>query len=234
MIRFAEGWDPGSERSGHGAVEITDAGRIRYVHGGHPELDPRKPAHRARLLAHMQIVKERGGLVAVETIQGGVYCGSKDWHNGAALIETARIEGYILMAAYQVGLEPIEIGAKDWMAAYCRTTFPSPKQIRIIVEGTVDDLPHFHHLDREHAHDGLAIASLVLAQHYRKQIIWPASVQRAVWEQQVAEKAAREAKSAKTKAAIAVGLPAEPKPRQWRTKKQRARISAGVRAARAR
>jgi hypothetical protein len=231
-VTFVRAYDPGPEKTGLGAICLTDAGQLFFTAGGHPELDMGKPTHHARVMAEMQEVRDRGGLVAVECIRGGIYLSKTSWHSGAALIETARVEGRLLECAVSIGLTPIEVGAKQWMADYCRTTYPSPQQIRIIVEGTIGGLPHFHHLDREHAYDGLAIASLVLAQHHKIQMRWPAAVQRAVWEQQQAEKAERERKGSATRAAKASGLPVSgAPPKRWKTRAQRKAIGAGVVAA---
>lgn len=66
-----------------------------------------------------------------------------------------------------------------------------------------------------------------------RQLAWPAAVQRAVWQIQVAEKAVRDAKGATTRARKAMGLPAlkAAKPKRFKTKALRERIGAGVRLA---
>jgi len=231
-VTFTRAYDPGPSATGTGAISLTDAGQLLFAAGGHPELDMSKPTHHARIMAEMQEVRDRGGLVAIECIRGGIYLSKTSWHSGAALIETARVEGRLLECAVSVGLTPIEVGAKQWMADYCRSTYPSPQQIRIIVEGTIGGLPRFHHLDREHAYDGLAIASLVLAQHHKIRLRWPASVQVAVWEQQQIEKAERARNGAATRAAKAAGLPvSSAPPKRWKTRAQRKAIGAGVVAA---
>lgn len=80
-------------------------------------------------------------------------------------------------------------GIHGWRGELCHTSRPSNAAIRVCVEGVVEQIPHLHHLAREHVYDACGLAVVACHRHLGLLVRLPRATEMALLWQRSVDKA---------------------------------------------
>ena len=140
--------DPGATRSAYAIVDRVKLGPITVTSVGYGD---------QALLDHVMgaLVPDE---VVVETIMGYAYEASRV----ALLVETARVEGWLIHAAKVRGIPCTEVAARDWRRALTGSPTPSDAQIEVLVRDVVEGLGPLGTYEQEHIIDAVGLGAAYL------------------------------------------------------------------------